>query len=71
VSCEPYSTIVGAGVICAEQPQHIHHIFPFISELSVKIIFLVQLYFPESLGLKLLVVKCASIPKAHNPIAWC
>jgi hypothetical protein len=36
VNCEPYSIIVGAGVICAEQPQHIHHIFPLISELSVK-----------------------------------
>ena len=48
MNCEPYSIIVGASVICAEQPQHIHHIFPFISELSVKNI-LVQLYFPESL----------------------
>src|SRR5215813_1391498 len=34
VNCEPHSINVGAGVICAEQPQHSHHIFPF-SELSV------------------------------------
>jgi hypothetical protein len=34
VNCEPYSIIVGAGVICAEQPQHNHHISPFIMRLS-------------------------------------